>query len=124
VAVERGTEAHEKTVAELAKYLKAAGIAPLTAGPADPDFDLAWLSKEMLFVAEVKSLTDANEDKQLRLGLGQVLWYRHLLSGRVGTAHAVLVGERQPRDPRWAAVCESVGVALTWPGTFDVLTSA
>jgi carbon-monoxide dehydrogenase large subunit len=34
------------------------------------------------YVAEVKSLTNANEEHQLRLGLGQVLRYQHALLSR------------------------------------------
>jgi hypothetical protein len=40
-------------------------------------------------VAEVKSLTRSNEERQLRLGLGQLLRYRHRLAAQEGTAHAV-----------------------------------
>jgi hypothetical protein len=43
-------------------------------------FDLAWQIGRTLFVAQVKSLTLRNEEKQLRLGLGQVLRYADLLS--------------------------------------------
>lgn len=41
--------------------------------PGEPSFDLAWMTTETVFVVEVKSTTAKNEEKQLRLGLGQVL---------------------------------------------------
>jgi hypothetical protein len=53
-----------------------------TPRPDEPQYDLAWLAGDTLYVAEVKSLTAANEERQLRLGLGQVLRYTHLLAGR------------------------------------------
>jgi hypothetical protein len=71
----------------------------------------------MLWVAEVKSLTAANEDNQLRLGLGQVLDYRcqYEAMKRWELVSAVLVVERVPSELRWEAVCEAVGVTLAWP---------
>ena len=66
-----------------------------------------------MFVAEVKSITDDNEEEQLRLGLGQVLRYRHRLE-RLGHNRvvAVLVPERAPRDASWADLCRELQVAL------------
>jgi hypothetical protein len=61
-------------------------LALLSAGCADmstarrPSFDLGWVHDDCLFVAEVKSVTPANEERQLRLGLGQLLRYRWMLS--------------------------------------------
>jgi len=68
-------------------------------------------------VAEVKSLTAANEEKQLRLGLGQVLRYAHQLDRQAGTV-PVLVVERIPRDSSWERLCEKLGVVLVWPDVF------
>ena len=66
-----------------------------------------------VFVAEVKSITAGNEEHQLRLGLGQVLRYRQRLAA-LGHARvvAVLVPERQPRDPSWRELCQHLGVVL------------
>ncbi|MGP7999753.1 MAG: hypothetical protein ACLPKI_20910 [Streptosporangiaceae bacterium] len=66
-----------------------------------------------MFVAEVKSITDGNEEEQLRLGLGQVLRYRHHLT-RLGHQYvvAVLVPERTPRDASWNSLCSDLGVML------------
>lgn len=71
--VERGLKGHADTQNELADVLRRAGIEPRSRLPYEPNFDLAWEAKGTVFVAEVKSVTDANEEEQLRLGLGQVL---------------------------------------------------
>jgi hypothetical protein len=80
---------------------------------AEPNFDLAWEANGTVFVAEVKSITDQNEEGQLRLGLGQVLRNRHRLR-QLGHTHvvAVLVPERAPRDPAWHDLCQELGTVL------------
>jgi hypothetical protein len=61
---------------------------------------MAWRSVNPPLGRWIKSITDDNEEEQLRLGLGQVLWYRHRLQ-RMGYPKVVtvLVPERPPRDP-------------------------
>ncbi|MBK8690958.1 MAG: hypothetical protein IPN17_01280 [Deltaproteobacteria bacterium] len=80
--VDRGNQAHARTVDALADHLRARDIVPKVPTGADPEFDRAWEDNGVLYVAEIKSVTDENQEKQLRLGLGQVLRYRHLLGGR------------------------------------------
>jgi hypothetical protein len=70
-------------------------------------------------VAEVKSLTDANEEKQLRLGLGQVLRYRNLMRSG-GVVRAVLALERKPTNDSWLGLFEMLDVIAVWP-TFGTL---
>lgn len=113
--VERGLRGHADTQNELARVLSAAGIEPRSPMSGEPNFDLAWQNEDTIFVAEVKSITDDNEEEQLRLGLGQVLRYRQRLAS-LGYQHvvAVLVPERQPRDPSWSQLCDGLGVALLW----------
>jgi hypothetical protein len=81
--------------------------------PQEPNFDLAWEKEETVFVAEVKSITNDNEEQQLRLGLGHVLRYRQRLRD-LGYQHmvAVLVPERAPRDSSWRVLCRDLGVVL------------
>ena len=82
--------------------LRHASIDPRSRLPNEPNFDLAWETGGTVFVAEIKSITDDNEEEQLRLGLGQVLRYRHRLRGLgYGQVVAVLVPERAPRDSSW-----------------------
>jgi hypothetical protein len=111
--VERGLKGHADTQNALAQVLREAGVEPRSRRPREPNFDLAWVIEGTVFVAEIKSITDDNEEEQLRLGLGQVLRYRHRLQ-HLGHDHvvAVLVPERAPRDSSWGELCREVGVAL------------
>lgn len=111
--VERGLRGHADTQNELARVLRDAGIEPRSRLPHEPNFDLAWEANGTVFVAEVKSITDDNEEEQLRLGLGQVLRYRHRLE-RLGHSRvvAVLVPERAPGDSSWGDLCRELEVAL------------
>ena len=111
--VERGLRGHSDMQNALAEVLRQAGIEPRSRLPREPNFDIAWETEGTVFVAEVKSITNDNEEEQLRLGLGQVLRYRHRLQA-LGHDHvvAVLAPERAPRDSSWAELCHEVGVAL------------
>lgn len=68
--VERGTRGHAITQNGLAEHLESRGISPRSPAPAEPDYDLAWEVGNIVYVAEVKSVTNRNEERQLRLGLG------------------------------------------------------
>lgn len=118
--VERGLRGHKDTQNELASVLGNAGIEPRRGLRPGPDFDLAWEKEGTIFVAEVKSITAENEEHQLRVGLGQVLRYRQRLSA-LGHDRvvAVLVPERQPRDPSWRELCKEVGVVLLCRNEFE-----
>lgn len=115
--VDRALESHYTLVEDLADWVRTCGMAPLLPGPGHPVFDLAWWSAADHFVvAEIKSLTTDNEERQLRLGLGQVLRYRHALSGQYpnATVDAWLVVERAPSDRAWLDLTKALGVHLTW----------
>jgi hypothetical protein len=119
--VDRGLRGHAKTQNALADALDAAGLAARSHRPSEPNFDLAWEEEGAVCVAEVKSLTRKNEERQLRLGLGQVLRYRDLLARGGRDARAVLAVERKPTDATWAELCDRLEVQLVWPDTFDRL---
>lgn len=120
--VDRGNQAHASTQDAVAAFLREHGIEPRSPLAGEPQVDLAWSHDERLWIAEVKSTTDSNEEAQLRLGLGQVLRYRHTLaSGSDRDVVAVLVPEREPKDPQWRALCEALDVILVWPSSFDLL---
>jgi hypothetical protein len=71
---------------------------------------------------EVESTSEVNEIRQLRMGIGQVLNYAHILQRRGIAVHAALYVERQPTDAqRWNGITGNVGVTLVWPGTEDRL---
>jgi hypothetical protein len=115
--VERGIRGHAITQNGLARYLRSIGIEPLSPSANQPNFDIAWRDSDRFYVGEVKSLTGANEEKQLRLGLGQVLRFAHQLR-HLGPTVPVLAVERQPSDPGWIELCTQLGVILTWPAGF------
>ncbi len=111
--MERGLRAHRRTQNLLAEWLSQRGLTPLSPSPNDPDWDIAWFDDGLLYVCEVKSLTDANEERQLRMGLGQVLRYRQRAGGN---AKAVLALEREPRDQGWLALCDQLEIQVAWDG--------
>jgi hypothetical protein len=119
--VDRGLRAHQDIVDTLASWVAASGAAPLLPISSTPQFDLAWKQASgVLAVAEIKSLTDENEERQLRLGLGQVLRYRHLMLQVYEDVSAWLVVERQPISTGWIDLCDSLDVRLAWPPHFEV----
>lgn len=120
--VERGLRGHASTQNALAAHVEALGLAPRSPRPDEPNFDLAWTDGDTRYVAEVKSTTISNAEKQLRLGLGQVLRYRQLLSDH-GTATVAVLAVEGPPPPGWTALCDSVGVRLVWPPDFQGLRS-
>ncbi|HMA37339.1 MAG TPA: hypothetical protein VKY74_23000 [Chloroflexia bacterium] len=115
LVVERGTQAHARLQNRLADHVTGLGLKPRTPGPGDPPVDLFWRGDTVIWVAEVKSLTAENEDQQLRLGLGQVLHYRHMLQRGGYTVQALLLVERPPRYAQWMELCRGVAVLLAWP---------
>ncbi len=119
--IDRGTKAHWRIQNQLADAVSRRGWEPRSPSESDPLFDVGWIASETAWIAEVKSLTHANEERQLRLGLGQVLSYAHLVDWSAMTTRAVLAVERQPSSPYWPELCASHGVALSWPEVFEDL---
>ena len=120
----QGIRAHIKVQEKLAKAVESAGLVPLSPASHDPKFDVAWRKDNSVFVVEVKSVTKENEERQLRLGLGQVLSYAFLLNWhRVDKVHAVLALKRKPSENYcyWEELCRQHGVILTWPDRFKQL---
>jgi hypothetical protein len=115
--VERGLRGHAATQNALASFLKNTHLLPLSPGPDEPNYDIAWKNNEEIWIAEIKSVTSTNEEKQLRLGLGQVLRYCHILKAK-GKVHGVLVIERAPSDVTWIDLCEAHNILLVWPEVF------
>ncbi|MCZ7456700.1 hypothetical protein [Streptomyces sp. WMMC940] len=118
--LDEATAVQEATVGALIRHLSRQGIEACTHAPGAPEFDAGWSRGEDVFIAEVKSLTGAREDQQIRLGIGQVLDYAHQLRTaypRTAT-HPVLVLERRPSAARWTALAESIGLRLTWGPDF------
>lgn len=97
------------------------GLEPLSPAADHPDFDAAWVDGDVAYVAEVKSLTAENEEKQLRLGLGQLLSCLYRLEWEAGEVRGVLAVEREPVAPYWVGLCAAHNVILTWPDEFPGL---
>jgi sugar phosphate isomerase/epimerase len=114
-AIDRSLRSHAKLQEALAAHAVSIGATPLSPGALDPDFDIAWKDKDWVYVAEVKSLTEANEVRQLRLGLGQVLHYQNLLERGGRNTKAILFIERAPADEAWVSLCATHSVELLWP---------
>jgi hypothetical protein len=119
--LDRGTVAHEMTIELLRASLSPVPLEALSR----PRVDAAWRHLHdlaTLFVAEVKSLTGARQEQQIRLGIGQVLDYAHAVRTDppvgISAPKPVLVLEREPDDPRWSDLCESLGILLTWAPEF------
>lgn len=111
-----GLRAHNRLQNQLAAAVTGAGLDPLA--PASPPlFDLAWSAAGTFTVIEVKSLTDENAVRQLRLGLGQILDYANLLAATGLQVRRGLYLEQEPRDGRWEQVAAGAGVTLAWPGS-------
>lgn len=120
--LDRSLKAHWDTQNALHDFLALKGVGPWSPRPAEPDFDLAWERSGVVYVAEVKSLPDSGtEDRQLRLGIGQVLDYQALMARQHQQVRADLAVERQPTDPRWILLCTAHGINLVWPGAFGAL---
>lgn len=123
--IDRGTKAHQDLEVELANYLREQGLSPLSPRIHDQPFDVAWQAGRVLYICEVKSLTNQNEESQLRLGLGQLLSYLH----RTDIEHwpdadskwGVLAVERAPTCADWLDICAERRVTLTWPERFSDL---
>jgi hypothetical protein len=116
--VDRALRAHARTQEELAAAVRAAGKAPRSPSPGEPAFDLAWEDDGSICVAEVKSLSGTNDEKQLRLALGQVLRYAHLLRAKGRPVRCFIATESQPADETWSHLCSDLGVTLLWPEVF------
>ncbi|WP_328660576.1 hypothetical protein [Streptomyces sp. NBC_00334] len=121
--LDKAAAAHEATVGALLAHLSGQGIDVHTHAPGAPAFDAGWSHRGDLFIAEVKSLTGAREDQQIRLGIGQILDYAYQLrtAHPDRRLHPVLVLEKRPMDPRWSSLARSAGIRLTWaPGFPDL----
>ena len=121
--VERSLRSHAATQNALAEFVERQGLEPRSPRPEEPNYDLAWIRHDEVFVAEVKSIHAANEERQLRLALGQVLRYRQRLRrGSSGTVVPVIATSGRPADASWESLCSGLGVMLVWPEHFDSLS--
>jgi len=116
--VDRALQAHARTQEALRAAVEAAGKLPCSPAPGEPVFDVAWEDGETICVAEVKSLSGTNDERQLRLALGQVLRYAHLLRAKGRPVRCFIATEPRPADETWFELCSELGVTLIWPDVF------
>jgi hypothetical protein len=120
--IDRGTQAHRTIQNLLAAELRRRGLDPKQRLGPEPPYDLACqLEDGTILVAEIKSLTRQNEERQLRLALGQVLRYAQQLIYKQKPIQRVIAIERKPKDESWIELCASHDVRLVWPDTFSEL---
>jgi hypothetical protein len=111
----RGLRAHNVTQNLLASAVEQSGHEPRRPKPDEPQYDLAWEAGDVTWVAEVKSITPQNEERQLRQALGQVLRYRQVLTEWRRDVRALIAVEREPSDATWPVLCAEEGIVLVWP---------
>ncbi|MFC0505720.1 hypothetical protein [Micromonospora costi] len=118
-AYRAGVREHDRLCRALINHLIAEGVR-VGAGLHGVPVDLAWRDADgRQFIAEVKSVAEVSEVEQLRLGLGQVLEYRHRLAARGIDATPVLVVSRCT-DQAWQAICgDNHVILLDGDGTAD-----
>jgi hypothetical protein len=116
--IDRALTSHARIERLVAEAASAEGWDARRMGPGDPPFDLLLVrpSDSLEVVVEAKSTTVVNEEKQLRLALGQVLRYRQVLRASGGRAEAMIAVERKP-SASWTALCTELEVILVWPPT-------
>jgi len=76
-AIDHGPAAQMELQHAVHAHVVSNGLRPISPAPQDRQFDVAWVAGRRLPICEVKSLTDDNEETQLRLGLGQSLNHLH-----------------------------------------------
>jgi hypothetical protein len=109
---DRATRAHAVTQNAVADAVEARGLEPLSPS-GEPAFDIAWEEPGgTLVVAEVKSVNARNEEKQLRLALGQVLRYVSLLRTPERDVRGAIVTSTEVSDKRWRDLCNDLGLGL------------
>ncbi len=64
---------------------------------------------------------DSNEERQLRMAIGQVIRYRQKLAacGYEPTL-AVIAVEQSPSDSTWEDLCKDEGIMLLWPDVAEI----
>lgn len=116
-ALDAATARHMTLQNTLAERLKARGISPLSPGTGDPVFDLAFEHHGRHYVVEVKGGLPATA-QQIRLGVGQVLEYAHLLRTADRDVVPALFIESEPAAP-WVALAAKLGVHLICADAVD-----
>jgi hypothetical protein len=122
--LDRATRLHAATQNAVSAAVERRGYSPCRP-IGEPNYDLAWEEPNGVVVAEIKSIKSTNVERQLRLGLGQLLRYRAMLEDQDrGEVRSVLVLSGPPSDDRWVKLCRQHGVALIWMPEIDAMLAA
>jgi hypothetical protein len=103
----------------MALALEGAGFHPRSPNAEEPEYDIGWLTGDIVWIGEVKSLTKANEERQLRSALSQLLRYRQALTGLGYEVRAAVIAEHEPTDPTWKELLDEQGIDLVYPANFE-----
>jgi hypothetical protein len=126
--LERATKRHMDLQDRLAETLVARGVEPRSPASWEPQFDVAFEDEGKLYVVEIKSGSPVSA-QQMRLGSGQALEYRHLLSHNASMdVRAVVMVEGKPPPP-WMQLAARLGIRLLCadqlePSLSELLSSA
>ncbi|THJ24509.1 MAG: hypothetical protein CAF45_004880 [Nitrospira sp. CG24E] len=115
-----GLAAHNRTQNTIAEVVRTLGWNPRSPAANEPEYDLAWQTESGLFVCEVKSLSVANEERQMRMAIGQVIRYRQKLTAAGYEPVTAVIGiEKHPSDTSWEELCRDEDIVLIWPDTAE-----
>lgn len=110
-ALDAATSRHMALQDELADQLEERGLAPRSPGSWQPQFDLAFEHEGSCYIVEVKSGLPVSA-QQVRLGVGQVFEYRHLMDAGEQRVHPVLLLEGEPPYPWNVLLDGDLGIAV------------
>lgn len=110
-ASERALSSHGALQNAIAEALRTRGLGPLSPRVGEPEYDLAFMASDALWVVEVKSTTPQTIERQLRLGLGQVLRYSEQLRGLDCEVSSVLAFQGDLPDDSWDELLRRLDVA-------------
>jgi len=113
-----GFERHNKTQNSLAQYLGLKGVRVFSPKAGEPKYDLFWIGESGSYVCEVKSITEENEESQMRKAVGQVLRYQSQLIVLGKQCAPVIVTDRRLSDDSWEHVCQMNGISLGYGPDF------
>lgn len=102
------TDEHMELQDRVSVVLEDLGLEPLSWKAPEPFYDLAFELGPIIVVVEVKTLGPGANAQQMRLGLGQLLEYKHRLEKQhQREVRGVLVASRPIPDP-WPAIFADV----------------
>jgi hypothetical protein len=119
----RGLVAHNQLQNHLAEVVRLAGHEPLSPLPSEPQYDLAWIAANEIWIVEVKSLTAVNELSQMHQAIGQVTDYAHRIEPGARIVRKAIAVEQQPHGAHWFGLLQDQGIVLAWPTAFEQLVA-